>query len=426
MTILSLALASIRSRPLHSLLCMVSTAAGIALLCAVFLLSQAISSGFTRNAQGIDMVVGAKGSPLQLVLSSVYHIDIPSGNIDMADYEELRHKRQIRQAIPLVMGDSYKGWRMVGTTHDYLGLYHAQLAKGHVFEDGFETVVGANTGLDIGNTFSVSHGFSSHEGHVHDDKTYTVTGVLKPTGTVLDKLLLTTVESVQQLHNIHGHYNEEEHVDEDHDHDHKDERHHHDDEHEHHVEEMPTASQQITAALIKLRSPIDRMNMPQQINQSSNLMAAVPSYEIARFIKSLGLGRGLVIVLAIGLVILSACMLLASLVSSLVLRQYDLAVLRVLGATSRRLFATVMIEGIVLSGVGAIIGVVSGHVIAFTVAKTVSGISNIVLSNTLLMPNVMDVLLILGGVLVGVIASLLPSFFAARVDISTLLARGRV
>ncbi|MEC7029805.1 MAG: ABC transporter permease, partial [Pseudomonadota bacterium] len=228
MNALTLAVASIKSRPLHSSLCTTAVAAGIALLCAVFLFSQSVAAGFARNAQGIDIVVGTKGSPLQMVLSSVYHADIPAGNITMADYEELKRSRQVRQAIPLALGDSYKGFRMVGATPAYLGLYKAEFKNGDVFSKPFETVAGTHTGLAVGDEIAVTHGFAATSDDVHDAHLYKITGVLKPTGTVLDKLLVTQVESVQQLHAGHSHYD---HTEEDEEKEPEEHNHHsHDDE----------------------------------------------------------------------------------------------------------------------------------------------------------------------------------------------------
>lgn len=408
----TLALASIRSRPLHALLCMTSVAAGIALLCAVFLFSQSVASGFVRNAQGIDIVVGSKGSPLQLVLSSVYHADIPAGNIDIHEYEELKRNPRIKQAIPLALGDSYKGFRMVGTTPEYIELYSAEFKDGNVFAAPFETVAGANTGLSVGDKIAVTHGFSADGDDVHDDELYTITGVLKTNGTVLDKLLVSAFKSVQQLHAGHGHHAHHEIGDEEH-------------EEEHHHEDEVVLDQQITSILLKVRSPIDLMNMPRQINNDSDIMAAVPSYEMARFTKSLGIGRQLVVVLGGGFVILSALLLWATLSSGLALRRYDLAVLRVLGATPRRLFTTVMAEALLISGAGALAGVILGHVIAYSAILSIESLRGLMLPETVLMPQTMDAGFIALGLIAGLFAALVPSFNAARTDIAGLLARGR-
>lgn len=446
MNALTLAIASIYSRPLHSTLCMSAVAAGIALLCAVILFFSSVASGFSRNAQGIDMIVGTKGSPLQLVLSSVYHADIPAGNITMGDYEALKRNPRIRQAIPLALGDSYKGFRMVGTTPDYLKLYNAEFADGLTFSAPFETVAGANTGLKIGEKIAVTHGFSADSGDVHDSKLYTITGILKPTGTVLDKLLITPVSSVQQLHAGHDQGSHDDHNKMEEQHDdhaseaaHKEHAHnkhghgedHHTDDHaghanhDNHQDEAVDLTQQVTSVLLKVRSPIDLLNLPRQINESSNILAAVPSYEMARFTKSLGVGRQLITALGAGFVILSALMLWATLSSGLALRRYDLAILRVLGASPRRLSSTVIAEALLISGTGALAGVILGHVIAYYTVLSIESLRGLVLPNTLLAPGGMDVWFIVLGLGVGLFASIIPSLSAARTDIAGLLARGR-
>lgn len=447
MNAFTLAIASLWSRPLHSALCTAAVAAGIALLCAVFLLSQSVAAGFARNAQGIDVVVGTKGSPLQLVLSSVYHADIPAGNIPIHAYEEFEHHPHIRQAIPLALGDNFKGFRMVGTTPDYLDVYDAEFEDGQVFSSLFDVVAGADTGLKIGEKIAVTHGFSASGDDVHNDHLYTVTGVLKPSGTVLDKLLVTQVESVQRLHAGHHHEHDNDGEEEGHDgHDHDDhdhaqhtEDHHehdhdnhedHDDHDDHHMHDDEDAAHdvmhQITSVLLQLRSPADVMRLPRQINEDSHLQAAVPSYEMARFTKSLGIGRQLVVALGAGFVLLAGVMLWATLSSGLALRRYDLAVLRVLGATPRRLAATVLAEAFLIAGFGAVVGVVCGHLVAYGTVLSIDSLQGIVLPHAVLQPQIMDAGFILIGLLAGLLASLAPSLTAARTDIAALLAKGRV
>jgi putative ABC transport system permease protein len=429
MNAVSLAVAAIHARPLQSALCVLSATLGSALLILVFLLSQTIASGFLRNAEGIDIVAGVKGSPLQLVLSSVYHADVPAGNIAMSDFLALQNNRHVRQAIPLALGDNYQGWRMVGSTPDYLQLYKAEFAQGQVFQNPFEAVVGAATGMKIGESFAAHHGFAADSDDIHDSYLYTVTGVLKSTGTVLDRLIVTSVESVQALHSGHLH-------DEDHDeaqaeghesHDAHD-THDHDDAHDHDAHDDEAAEEalghQVTAVLIKTRSPIDRMNLPREINQSTDLLAAVPSLEMARLTKSLGIGKTLILAVGVGFVALSALILLASLASSLAVRRYDLAVLRVLGASPGKLLLTVVAEAVLLSGVGTVIGLGVGHGVGYIAALNIDTLQGIVLPETFLQVHVLDAVLLILGLMIGVIASLIPAISAARTDIAGLLAKG--
>lgn len=396
----SLAFASIRSRPLHSTLSIIAAAAGIALLTAIFLLSGAIQEGLARNARGIDVVAGAKGSPTQLVLSAIYHSDIPNGNIENEDYQQLRHNPHVRQAIPLAIGDNYKGWRIVGTTPDYLALYHVQLREGRVFAQPFEAVAGALTGLKIGDKFAALHGFDASSNDVHNFHLYEIVGVARPTGTVVDRLIVTPLESVQILHS-------------------------HPDAGDPDAAEELKIGHQVTAVLIRTRSPIDVINLPREINRSSNILAASPAFQMARLSQSLGFGRDVLTALGIGIVVLSVLMLLSALASSLTARRYDLAVLRVLGASPSMLALTVVAEGVILSATGAACGVIAGHVVAFTIAADVPSLAGVVLPTSLLVPQAMDAAFFGVGLAAGLLAGLVPAIAAARTDIAALLARGR-
>jgi putative ABC transport system permease protein len=400
MNALSLALASIRARRLHAALCIASAASGIALLCAVFLLSQAVETGLMRNARGIDVVAGAKGSPLQLVLSSIYHTDIPNGNIEKADAEKLARNPMVKKAIPLAIGDNYRGWRIVGTTADYLDLYHAQYAQGHVFRQPFDAVAGADTGLAMNAKFAALHGFEADSDDVHDYHLYNIVGVLKPTGTVLDRLILTPVESVQQLH-THPAAGDPD------------------------AAEEFQVSHQVTALLLQVRSPVAILNLPRQVNRSSNIMAASPAYVMARFSLSMGIGRNVMMAVGAGFIALSALMLFSSLAASLAARRYDLAVLRVMGASPALLAATVIFEGALLAGTGAVLGVAAGHGLALLAVYMIDGLHGVVLPSQLTLLQAQDAWLVLIGAGAGVAAGLLPAMAAAKTDIALLLAKGR-
>jgi len=401
MNAFTLALASMRNRALYSILSITAAASGIALLTAVFLLSNAVQDGLARNSRGIDIVAGAKGSPTQLVLSAIYHSDVPNGNIEMKDYAELKRNPLVRQAIPLALGDNYKGWRIVGTTQDYLSHYDAEFAAGQAFSQPFEAVAGTLTGLKIGDEFAALHGFAADSEDVHNFHLYRVVGVLKPSGTVLDRLITTPIESVQQLHS-------------------------HPDAGDPDAAEELKLGHQITAVLIKVKSPIAIMNLPREINKSTNILAASPSYQMTRLSQSLGIGRDVLTALGIGIIILSVMMLLSTLASSLSARRYDLAVLRVLGASRRLLSFTVISEALVLSGVGAIAGLIVGHIAAAVISLVVPSLSGMVLPRELLIPNSLDVLFLLIGLLAGLAGGIFPSVSAARTDIATLLAKGRI
>ncbi len=404
MNALTLSFASLRARKLQSSLCILAIACGITLLLSVSLLFTASEKGLRANAGNIDMVVGAKGSPLQLVLSTVYHADIPTGNITMHDMEAIERNPQVRSVIPLAIGDNYKGYRVVGTTTAYPVLYKAQLSSGVMMKSTFDVVAGANVPLDIGTEFAATHGFSADGGDVHNDHMYKVVGKLKPTGTSIDKLIITPFESVQESHAHHHH--EEKHS-----------------EHEHSQADEDDA--EITALLVEVKSPAALMNLPRQINESEHTMASVPSHVIARTMKSANMGKDSVIILGGIFLSLAVLMLLSVLASGLAQRKYDIAVLRVLGASSGVVTRTVMYEGLILGFMGSFFGVVMGHILAYSVACMLPLTHSLFLPVALLQPALSDAYFLAGGIACGVIASILPCVMAARADTASTLAQGR-
>ena len=241
----------------------------------------------------------------------------------MEDYQQIAHLPSVKQAIPLALGDNYQGWRIVGTTPDYLALYHAVPAQGRIFAQPFEAVAGSLTGLKIGDKFAALHGFAADSDDVHNFHLYDIVGILPPTGTVLDRLITTPVESVQQLHS-------------------------HPDADDPDAKEELKLGHQVTAVLIKVKSPVAILNLPREINRTTNILAASPAYQMTRLSQSLGFGRDVLTALGIGIVALSALMLLSTLASSLAARRYDLAVLRVLGASPAALATTIIAEGLAL------------------------------------------------------------------------------
>lgn len=208
MTWLRLALANLGLSPLTSAVNIVLMALGTASIVLLLLAGSQLSDTMSRDARGIDVVLGAKGSPVQLVLSAVYHADIPTGNINLQEANTWIDDPRVEFAIPVALGDSYRGFRIVGTEQAYADLYGASLASGEFWEKPLEAVVGSNvaeaTGLEVGASFTGAHGLVEG-GEGHESHPYRIVGVLESTGTVLDRLILTDVESVWLLHSDDEH-----------------------------------------------------------------------------------------------------------------------------------------------------------------------------------------------------------------------------
>jgi putative ABC transport system permease protein len=400
MNALSIALRSLGTRKLNSFLCIAAAGAGIALLCAVLLLSEAIQEGMGRNARGIDLVVGAKSSPLLLILSTVYHSEAPAGNIEEKDAEPVTVLPRVEKAIPVLIGDNYKGMRLIGTTPDFLALYGAQFADGKVFAKQFEAVAGAQTGLEVGGKIASVYGLSADSESILKYRPYKITGILKPTGTVIDRMIVTSVASMQEQHR-------------------------HPNRRDLHAEQSMRIGSQITALLLKAESPAAVRNLPQEINQIPGLMAASPSQEIGKFFQTMGFGRDVLIAVGSGFIVLSAIVLFSTLAAGLSARRYDLGVMRVLGASPEHLFTTVMAEALVIGTTGTLLGLVAGHALAWQAAEKIPSLQGFIAPEVFLHAGPLDGRLFLLGLGASLLTALVPAISAARTDITGLLARGR-
>ena len=190
---LSLALAYLRDRPLTTALNVLLLAISVAMLVLLLQFGEQARDRLERDAQGVDLVVGAKGSPLQLILSSIFHVDEPTGNIPYVSLEGLRQNPAISRVVPLALGDNFRGFRIVGTDASFKELYGLELSEGTDFGARSQVVIGSAvaeaTGAELGQKFIGSHGFASDEGGAqgHDHAPFETVGILAPSGTVADR-----------------------------------------------------------------------------------------------------------------------------------------------------------------------------------------------------------------------------------------------
>lgn len=397
----TLALKSLRHKPLSTAINLLLMSVGIAMMSFVLSTSQQLEDNALRDAQGIDLVVGAKGSPLQLILSSVYHIDIPTGNIPLAAQTQLQQNRMVRKVIPLALGDSYNGFRIVGTTPDYIAHYSGVLASGKMFAAPMEAVIGAQvakkSGLTLNANFAGSHGLA-HGGDSHGDAPFTAVGILKPTGTVLDRLVLTPVESVWHVHEAaHGI-----------------------DVNDPQEKAAMDEERELTALLVQYASPLAAAMMPRAINSQSELQAAQPAFESAKLFRMLGVGVDVLRGIAAIMLISAALSMFGALYNALEERKADMAILRTLGAHPAKLLFLLLAEGLTLALTGAALGWIAGHAAVEVLGRMLLEDQNLALSGLVVAPA--EAWLALVAVVVGFAAALLPALRAYRTEIATTLA----
>ena len=402
MSLLRISAAYLRSRWLFTLLNVLLLALGIASITVVMLATHQIESRMLRDAEGIDLVVGAKGSPLQLILASVYHLDVPPGNIPLAEARALERHPAVKKAIPLALGDSFRGYRIVGTTHDYIAHYSGRVAAGELYIDPLEAVLGAEvaraTGLKVGDTFAGVHGIAE-AGEEHHEHPYDVVGILAPTGSVLDRLILTMVESVWDVHP-----------------------------HEGPLPLKPDGTpdwdvgKELTALLIQYSSPLAVAMFPRYVNSRGPLQAASPAFESARLFQMLGVGANVLRAFAAVLIVAAALSVFIALYNALEERRYDLAIMRTLGASRGRLFRLLLLEGLMLTVAGGLLGIALGHAAAEVLGASLRAARQVDITGWIFLPA--ELWLAALALAVGLLAALLPAWRAYRTDIAKVLAEG--
>jgi len=362
------------------------------------------------------MVVGAKGSPLQLILSAVYQMDNPTGNIPLKEVTKLQRNPLILHSIPLAYGDNYQGNRIVGTEERYIKHYQGDFSEGRIWQKDFEAVMGSTvaerTGLKIGDHFHGSHGFAE-EGHVHEEMAYHVTGILKPTGTVMDRLILTNISSVWNIHDDHAHHDHdaEEHVHvPDCDHAHEDHDHAHEEEAE---------NREITALLVKFKSPMGMMQLPRHVNANPSMQAALPAIEINRLYELLGVGFTTLQIIGLLIMVIAAISVFISLLNSLKDRKYELALMRSLGASPSKLFGMVIMESLILCTIGYAAGIAVGRMGLMLMSRFSGQQMQFHLSGAWF--SVEELWLLPVTLLIGLVAAAIPALQAYRTDISQVL-----
>ncbi len=433
------------SRKLPTSLTIASVALAVGLISSVLTLREETRKRFEEEGQAFDIVVGAKGSPLQLVLSCVYFMDVPTGNILYSDYERLRNHDDVAAAFPIGLGDTYRGFRIVGTISELFEYQWVnpvtneprrpfQLAQGRFFERPMEAVLGSTVArqneLNVGDTFVGTHGFMELPegmGHVHGDWPYTVVGILKPSGSPNDRVVFCDLQSVWD---IHGAGRAQDAKDEEYrgpwrpgvqgD--------------EAHVEHLPASGgrhgegdaedepREVTAVLISLQSPALRFQFEEFVNDDFNAMAARPVSQIAKLYDQL-LGTAKTVLLAIGylVVVISALSILIGLYLSILQRKRDLAIMRALGASSFEILGAVIIEAFWVTVLGIIAGWGLGSVVTAGIGVYLAQRFGLYVQAFGLTT---DHLLAFGTVaFVGLVAGILPAWQAYQTDVARDLSQ---
>ena len=385
------------ARPMAALLNVLLLSLGLGSMTFLLLVSHHVERAFDRDLAGIDVVVGAKGSPMQLILSGVLHLDVPPGNVPLAAVNALKANPLVAQVIPISLGDNFQGYRIVGSSTAYLSHYQVSLAQGQVWDAPMQVVLGATvartSGLQLGQKFAGSHGLGAG-GHAHGDQAYTVVGVLAPHGGVIDRLVITDSASVWKVHESAQAVDEED-------------------------RQALEDEREITMALVRYTSPLAAVTFPRWVNTTTEMQAAAPALEVTRLLHMLGLGTDVLRAFAGLLLFTAGLSVFIALWNAVRERRGDLALLRMLGAPASRIGLLLMAEALWLALVSALCGLALGQAFVLGLGW-VLGLQSQLMASGLLWPPTLWVVPVL-AVLVALGAALLPVWQAYQSDVLQLL-----
>ena len=406
--ILKLARKSLWNRRGTAILTLVSLAISVALILGINHLRHQAKQSFTSTISGTDLIVGARSGATNLLLYSVFRIGNATNNISWESYQAITNNSQIDWTIPLSLGDSHRGFRVLGTDHNYFEHYrygdrpNLVFSHGGPFESVYDTVLGAQVarelGYKLGEKIVIAHGLGDVSFSQHDDKPFTVVGILEPTGTPVDRTVHVRLEGIEAIHLGWQHgarmpgrgVSAEEAL------------------------QRELKPEAITAFLVGLKSRMATFRLQRAINEyrKEALTAILPGVALAELWDVLGMVENMLIVVAFLVLLATLVGMTTTLLSSMKERQRELAILRAVGAHAGYLFALIEIEAILLALLGVIFGVLLLAVSLFMLQPWLASEYGLFISAN---PLNGEALWICAGVLLlAALLSLIPSVVAYR------------
>lgn len=336
--LISLAVSSLKNRRKSIFLTFLSLLISISVLLGVEHIRQQAKESFDRTVSGVDLIVGAPSGQLNLLLYSVFRMGSPTNNINYKSFEMLKNHQQVDWAIPIALGDSHRGFRVIGTSQDYFAHFKygkkqpLAFAHGRGFSNLFEVVIGTDVAKQhnykVGDEIVVAHGVGAVSFKHHDATPFVVSGILKPTGTPVDKSLHVTLEAIEAIHLAPAKLRQLV----------KD------------VNAVDLTPANVTAVMLGLKSKFATFALQRNINNFADdrLMAILPGVAMAELWTMMGSFENLLRVISVLVLFASLFGLSTMLLASMEQRKSEIAVLRVLGAGPSVIFSLVLIEALIL------------------------------------------------------------------------------
>jgi putative ABC transport system permease protein len=427
MNLFTIAWKSIRQRLLASSLTALSIALGVALMITVLVINGVVSRMFNQTATGYDLIIGPpKGSPLQLVLSTIFFVDRPIGTLPYKEYIRFRDNKAVEYAVPYALGDTTADgrYRIVGTLpryfdHEYIPGKMLQFAQGGKLKNSFDSVIGARVARDYGwkpgHEFPVAHGGNKDD--IHDEK-FTVVGILKPTGTPIDRAVfihfngffeipghlkpLSEAEAKEKAFGIQDLPEPNPNVPQD------------------EVEadkKVDIRQKEVSAILVRTKALTYTIMIKSAVNNDSVAQAANPMEQINRLMSSfVGNVRIALVVMTAMIILVSGVGIFVSIYNSMSDRRREIAIMRALGASRTTVFSIIIAESVLLCMGGGLFGILLGHGLVFVAVPFVEERSDLYINPWSFEPQ--ELFLIPALIVMAVVVGLIPALTAYRADVA--------
>ena len=355
---------SIKNRKFTSFLCVLSIALSVTLFLGIERIRNGARDGFTNTISKTDLIVGAKGGPLQLLLYTVFHIGGAVNNIKMSTYNDIKSNPQVEWTIPISLGDAYRGFRVVATDENFYKHYRfrgdrkVELTEGGLLPvDTFDVVIGSEVAKKykhkVGDPIVISHGLSAESILAHDNTPFKIVGIIAPTQTPIDTGVYITLQGMEALHfgwetgvpdgqSINPDRFKKENIE----------------------------VTQLTSFMVKLKSRIAVLRMRRNIDmyQAEPVMAIIPALSLQEMWETIGYVEQILFLVSLCVLLVGVMSILISLYTSINERRREMAILRSLGASSRHIFLLLLYESSFLVFMGCVLGIASMYALLYFVS----------------------------------------------------------
>jgi putative ABC transport system permease protein len=408
--LLSLAYRSLKNRKLTSILTLLSLALSVSLWVGIEHIRLGARESFSNTISQTDLIVGSRGGPIQLLLYTIFHMGSPTANVTYESYEKIKKHPAVLWTIPISLGDSHRGFRVVGTNEDFYRHYRYRQERRIEFEQGqapldvFDVALGSEVaqrlGYRLGDRIVLTHGITSSSGILdHDDKPFGVVGILRPTRTPVDRSVYVTLEGIEAIHidwkggapPLKGQGVPAEKIKKD-----------------------AIKIEQITAFLLRTKARIQTLGLQREINAFTEepLMAVIPGVALSELWNGISYGEQVLKMVALFVVIVGLVGMLMSLYSSLNERRREIAILRAVGVGPGKIIALLVLESGLLSLMGSLLGIGIVYGLVILLQPIVEQQFGLFIPLKFL--SVTEPLYVTGVLIAGLVVGLVPAWKAYR------------